>query len=126
MEGGVTKMFNENILVYVKPIPEFFTGEHTPLICWKGSGYHFEGIKKSTINGREIYTGNLVKPGAKLFTAWWYENGSTSTIDQLNWRMRMLRGEKDFCLINVTAENESALVAHLQSMFRDNPLTILP
>ncbi len=46
MEQGITKLYNDEMLVYVKPIPEFFTGEHTPLLCWKGSGFEFRAVKK--------------------------------------------------------------------------------
>lgn len=124
MDDGITKMFDEQMLLYVKPIPEFFSGEHTPLICWKGSGYHFEGIKKSTVSGHEIYTGKLVKPHAQLYTAWWYDNGEVKTIEQFNWRLRMFRGEPDFCLINVTAQDETTLRERLKSIFDNCLLTI--
>src|SRR5688572_25894601 len=81
MDKGITKMHNDQILVYVKPIPEFFTGEHTPLLCWAGSGFKFQRIKKCIVNGNEIYYGQLEKPGENLFTAWWYTNGKTITIN---------------------------------------------
>ena len=124
LDGGVTKMSDEKILVYIKPIPEFFTGEHTPLICWKGSGYHFGQIGKREIKGTQVFTGHLVKAGSQLYTAWWYDNGKVKTIDQFDWRMRMLKGEGDFCLVNVTTEDEATLYAKLESIFEDNLLTI--
>lgn len=124
IKGGVTKFSDREVLVYVKPIPEFFSGEHTPLICWKGSGYQFEGIRKVNISGREIYMGALVRADARLLTAWWYDNGEIITIDQIEWRMRMLKGEDGFCLVNVTAENEAALNRKLKDVFDNNLIKI--
>jgi exosortase N len=124
MEQGITKQFNNEILMYIKPIPEFFTSEHTPLLCWKGSGYEFQRIKITKISGNEIYVGQLVKPGAKLFTAWWYSNDTVVTIDQWDWRIRMLMGEKKFSLINVTAQDEVTLAKHIESIFENKLLTL--
>lgn len=124
MKEGITKMHNEKILVYVKPIPEFFTGEHTPLLCWKGSGYEFRSIKKTFVAGNQIYCGQLEKPGERLFTAWWYSNGKTLTIDQWDWRAKMLRGEEKFCLINVTAKDEKTLIANVKLIFENKWLTV--
>jgi exosortase N len=109
LKDGVTKFENAAALVYVKPIPEFFSSEHTPLFCWKGSGYTFKSIAEDTVNQAPIYRGVLVRGGSKLYTAWWYTNGSTHTISQAQWRWRMLQGERRFCLINVTAANADTL-----------------
>lgn len=124
MNNGITKLFDDAVLVYVKPIPEFFTGEHTPLICWKGSGYEFGPIRKRSIAGREVYIGTLIKGKSLLSTAWWYDNGKTETISQWDWRLRMLKGEPDFCLINVTTENEHTLYQNLACIFEDQLLRI--
>ena len=40
----VLKFSNDTSLIYVKPIPHFYSAEHNPLICWNGSGYHFKKI----------------------------------------------------------------------------------
>jgi exosortase N len=117
MDDGITKMHNDKVLIYVKPIPEFFTGEHTPLLCWKGSGYEFGGITKTMIGTNEIYIGQLSKGDEVLFTAWWYSNGETVTIDQWDWRSRMFLGQERFCLINVTAESEEILFENVKSIF---------
>jgi exosortase N len=109
---GVTKLSNDEVLIYLKPIAEFFSGEHTPSFCWKGSGYAFKYIRKNNINGHEIYTGEMVKPEGRLCTAWWYSNGEVQTIDQFDWRLRMMRGEKAFFLVNVTAEDEETLMKY--------------
>lgn len=120
MDEGITKLYNEEILVYLKPIPEFFTSEHTPLLCWKGSGFEFQSVRKTMAAGHEIYIGRLEKPGEVLFTAWWYNNGNITTVEQWDWRVRMLRGETRFCLVNVTAKDESLLMSRVEEMLRKN------
>jgi exosortase N len=124
IDGGIMKLFNDDLLIYLKPIPEFFSGEHTPLICWKGSGYTFKSIKKESIAGIEIYSGILSKGNSILYTAWWYYNGNILTIDQLTWRMKMLQGHKKFCLVNVTAKEKSILHQQLKLIFENNLMTI--
>ena len=122
LSDGVTKISTDDLLIYVKTIPEFFTGEHTPLMCWKGSGYEFSGIATTTVAGITIYKGTLVNGGKTLHTAWWYSNGRVETISQVDWRMRMLKGEPKFCLVNVTAEDERTLMDAIDSMLRTSPL----
>jgi hypothetical protein len=108
----------------VKTIPEFFTGEHTPLMCWKGSGYEFSGVTTMAVAGVRVYKGILVKDDSTLYTAWWYSNGPVKTVSQFDWRMRMLKGESKFCLVNVTARDEQTLMESLRSMFTTNPIII--
>lgn len=124
IDGGITKLTNDDLLIYVKPIPEFFTGEHTPLICWKGSGFSFKQVKKDRIAGREIFTGLLVKGNSQLYTSWWYTDGYMATIDQFVWRSEMLTHGKSFCLVNITASNELVLKQNLESIFSANLLSI--
>jgi len=122
LSDGVTKISTDDLLIYVKTIPEFFTGEHTPLMCWKGSGYEFSGIATATVAGIAIYKGTLINEGKTLHTAWWYSNGRVETISQIDWRMRMFKGEPGFCLVNVTAEEEITLMDAVESILRTNPL----
>jgi exosortase N len=124
MKDGITKIVDDELLIYIKPIPEFFTGEHTPLLCWKGSGYKFGSIKKITIGEREFYSGELQKEGATLYTAWWYNNGKINTVNQWDWRSRMFKGEARFCLVNVTAKDEGNLTQSLHAIFEKDLLTI--
>lgn len=114
MKDGITKFFNHHALVYVKPIPDFFTSEHTPLLCWRGTGYRFESIRVIRVNGKRVYVGKLVRPHSTLFTAWWYTNGETQTIEQLEWRLKMLKGDAGFSLINVTVEDEDKLTENIR------------
>jgi len=124
LNDGITKISTDELLIYVKTIPEFFTGEHTPLMCWQGSGYKFSGVSTTEIAGVTLYKGTLIKNGNTLHTAWWYTNGEIKTISQLDWRLRMLKGEDNFCLVNVTATNDQTLIESLQTMFTTNPLII--
>lgn len=124
LDDGITKVSTKELLIYVKTIPEFFTGEHTPLMCWKGSGYEFSGVATVTVAGVSIYKGTLIKDVNTLHTAWWYSNGQIKTISQLDWRMRMLKGEDKFCLVNVTASDEQMLMDSINSMFTTNPIII--
>jgi exosortase N len=124
LDGGITKISTKDLLIYVKTIPEFFTGEHTPLMCWKGSGYEFSGVSTVAVAGVTVYKGKLVKDGNTLYTAWWYSNGQIKTVSQFDWRMRMLQGEAKFCLINVTARDEQTLMESIRSIFTTNPIII--
>jgi exosortase N len=119
-DNGVTKLYNREVLIYIKPIAEFFSGEHTPLMCWKGSGYRFESIKRIDLDNKEIYVAQLVNGNRTLFTAWWYANGAVQTINQFDWRYRMLKGENKFSLINVTAGDKQTLYNNLKAILLIN------
>jgi exosortase N len=125
LNGGITQLTTDDLLVYVKTIPEFFTGEHTPLICWRGSGYQFKGIRKEQVGPHEIYKGVLSRGQEKLYTAWWYTNGSLVTIDQWTWRSRMAKEHDRFALVNVTAKDEESLDQNVKQMF-NNGLIVRP
>jgi exosortase N len=122
--NGITKLYNDKMLVYVKSIPDFFSGEHTPLICWKGSGFDIQTIRTIRVAGTEVYTARLINDREVFFTAWWYSNGRVATIDQLDWRLRMFTGESQFCLVNVTAQTESQLLESVKSLLKNDLLAI--
>jgi exosortase N len=124
IEGGVTKIMSGDLLIYIKPIPTFFSGEHTPLICWKGSGYQFKSIRKEKIADREVFCGVLQKRNESLHTAWWYTDGTMNTIDQVTWRTTMMKTQKRFCLVNVTAKSQKELIKNLTTIFTTNQLII--
>ncbi|MCE2997976.1 MAG: exosortase N [Cyclobacteriaceae bacterium] len=124
MPGGISKVITNDILLYVKPIPDFFSMEHTPLICWKGSGYEFKGIRKDHSANFEVYRGKLKKGNDYLYTAWWYFNGANATIDQFTWRTDMLKGANRYCLINITSKDESTLNEYLKEILENNKLAI--
>ena len=111
LENGIIKFENKEALIYMKSTA-FYASEHNPMVCWKGSGYDFKFIKKQIIKGKEIYTGTLIKGKDKIYSAWWFDNGTIKTINQLNWRWHAAKGEKKFYLVNVNAANPS----HLKSI----------
>lgn len=113
-EKGVLKMEHENVLLYVKPIPNCYTGEHHPTFCWTGSGYTFSNIKLNEAYGHRFYTAQLEKEKEVLYTAWWYDNGYTNTTEQWQWRWDMLRGKESYALINITTATNEDLQTEVQ------------
>lgn len=108
LSTGVQKFENKTSLIYIKPLC-FYSAEHNPMICWRGSGYEFKRINKEKINETEIYTGVLEKGKDKIYTAWWFDNGVCKTIEHKVWRWKAMKGEGEFVLININAANEKEL-----------------
>ena len=105
LPNGFVKFTNADTLIYVKPLPDWWSAEHSPAVCWRGSGYELRHIRPATINGHPAYVAGLHKPGqTALQTAWWFTNGRHTTIGQADFRGRMLRGEPGFVLVNVTTK----------------------
>ncbi len=106
-KDGVQKFINSSALIYVKP-PAFMLGsDHNPFICWRGSGYEIKNESIRVLGAHSVYTFELHKQDtAPLYSCWWYSNGTTHSISQLEWRIATLKGEKPFCLINVTTNNK--------------------
>lgn len=118
VQAGVLKLENDRTLVYVKPIHGFYNTDHHPMICWSGSGYVFEQVRERNVNGAKVYSAVLNNGGALLHTAWWYDNGSNRTINQTTWRWDVLKGAKDYSVVNITVAHESELepaIAALQN-----------
>lgn len=108
MTSGITRFYNKDALIYLKPTV-FYAPEHDPMICWTGSGYEFTTIQKEKIKGTEIYTGTLEKGRDKIYAAWWFDNGSIKTVNQLQWRWAAAKGQHPFCLVNVNAASKQSL-----------------
>ena len=106
---GVLKMLSEEALIYVKPPIRFFEGSHDPQVCWKGSGYQFSEVKIDSIHGKSVFSGILKKGEDQLFTAWWFQNATTQTPHEWNWRLNALKGQGNFYMINVNATNRAML-----------------
>lgn len=114
---GVVKYAQDSLLIYVKPIRGFYSTEHTPLICWQGSGYHFGKVWEQKTGSGIFYAGTLEKEGSPpLYTAWWFDNGREQTISQTRWRWLDIRGAPGFCLVNVTADTPQMLERQLSKM----------
>jgi len=117
LKGGIVKYANDSLLIYVKPIRGWYDTEHTPLICWKGSGYEFGQVQEQIIGLTTIYTGKLEKNGApQLYTAWWFDNGKERTVSQARWRWLDARGAPGFSLVNVTAKDGGTLERQVEKM----------
>lgn len=108
VQDGITKFENQNYLLYVKPV-WFYSAEHSPMVCWTGSGYSFQSIKEEVVKGRKIYTAELKNGTDKLHTAWWFDRENCKTIDQLEWRWEAAKTNRQFNLINITAATPEAL-----------------
>ena len=124
LQNNVLKFESKEALIYMKPT-SFYAPEHNPMICWTGSGYEFQLIKKEIIKGTEIYTGTLLKGNDKIYASWWFDNGNMKTINQLQWRWNAARGDQKFYLVNVNATKSEDLkritAALLPSPFAGNP-----
>jgi exosortase N len=106
---GATKLLSDDALIYIKPCKNFWGLEHTPMICWKGSGYKLSKEKIIEVADQEIYTAELSQEENLLYTAWWYSNKETKTISQFHWRSEMAKGAPAFKLVNVSAETKGQL-----------------
>lgn len=114
LESGVTQFKNDQALVYIKPIPAFYSSEHSPVTCWVGSGYHLSRISKKQVAGTVVYVGSLKKGDDELLTAWWLSSGQYATISQFDWRWKSLTENSHFQLVNVTADDAARLDAEVK------------
>lgn len=108
LETGIFKFENKEALIYIKPAA-FYVPGHDPKLCWTGSGYDFKNIKKEKVAHTEIYTAILCKGTDRIYAAWWFDNGTVKSIDQLFWRWTGATGSKLFYLVNVNANNRKDL-----------------
>ncbi|TAD81518.1 MAG: exosortase N, partial [Bacteroidetes bacterium] len=44
---GVTQYKNDSTLIYLKSIVGFYSTDHNPSICWRGSGYSFTRVRQA-------------------------------------------------------------------------------
>ncbi|MCP4520904.1 MAG: exosortase N [Cytophagales bacterium] len=117
----VLRFKNENVLIYVKPIPHFYSAEHNPLICWNGSGYQFKQIQKKEINGVIVYTAILEKEGKTMFySSWWFDNGVHKTTSQWDWRINAIKTKTQYSLINVNTIDSISLEQETKRLLKLN------
>jgi exosortase N len=119
----VFKLENSQSLVYIKPIKGFYSADHNPMICWRGSGYEFRKVEKSSVNGQAVYMALLQKEKDTLYTAWWYDNGAKQTIDQFTWRWDALQHHTKYALVNVTAGTRSTLEHEIKKIQQQQTFT---
>ncbi|MCU0376300.1 MAG: exosortase N, partial [Chitinophagaceae bacterium] len=109
LKHGVMSFSKPHQLIYLKQVKGFYSTDHNPSICWRGSGYKFTRIRNRKNATIQYYSATLEKSGQALYTAWWYECGNLSTNKQLAWRMHnFLTGQK--CrLVNITSDSAEGL-----------------
>lgn len=106
LPDSTLKLANSEALIYLKPGVAAWRSEHSPTVCWRGSGYEIGQQAQTTLpGGLRVNTGWLQKEGdSSLYTLWWFANGRSATASAVEWRKRTLRGEPAFWLVNVTAQ----------------------
>lgn len=117
VDNGFRQYSKNGVLVYLKPVRTAYSAEHSPTVCWRGSGYVFGAVAEKIIAGHPVYVGSLQRGRDRLYTAWWFSNGSCRTISQAGFRWRMLRGESPFALLNVTVDRPDALEVAVQAWY---------
>lgn len=113
-KDGVVQLKNKDALIYIKPACAPYRADHAPNICWKGSGYAFSKESLKTIGNLTIITAQLKKGADILYTAWWYDNGSMQTANQLEWRWNAFKGAGNYQLFNVTVEDPALLEKYVR------------
>lgn len=115
---GFYQLTKPGLLLYLKPLPDWWSAEHSPAVCWRGGGYELRRVRVQPVGNKSVYTAQLKhKNRPTLYTAWWFTNGTNQTLGQLDFRWRMARGEPGFALVNITAEKPLA-VHQLRAMLR--------
>ena len=118
IEGNVLKGSDKETLIYIKPIGQFFNAEHSPMICWVGSGFKLTQIQEKAYGDHRVYTAVLSKGEEKLFTAWWFDSGKKQTINQWEWRWESMLTGQGFNLINVSCESPEVLNRKLEGILK--------
>lgn len=113
---GIVKLQDSRSLIYIKYIRGFYDTDHSPMTCWKGSGYVVEQVQQETIGGAAVYTGLLVNGNDRLYSAWWYSNGANVTISQLTWRWNMVKTRDRYAVINITCASREDLVQRAEAI----------
>lgn len=124
LKHGIVKLSNEKSLIYLKPLKNFYSTDHNPPICWKGSGYKMDFFTVKNIGGQSFYYGTLTNKKGKLYTAWWYQSGSHLTIGQLEWRKRCLVNNESFWLVNISASTPQELNLQIQQFIENKNNTV--
>jgi exosortase N len=118
LPNDIIQYHDDKILIYQKFLKNFYSIEHSPLICWKGSGYMFQQVKKRKINDIEIWAGILKKDQHQLYTVWWMDNGEKQSIHLWNWRWDWFKNQKPYYLLNITANTEKELNEFLEKWLK--------
>ncbi|RYF61047.1 MAG: hypothetical protein EOO39_31830, partial [Cytophagaceae bacterium] len=80
LPNGIVQLSKPGILIYLKPQPDWFSADHNPMTCWRGSGYELRRVHETTLDGHPAYVGELSRKGKLLYSAWWFSNGKITTV----------------------------------------------
>ncbi|MBT3209273.1 MAG: exosortase N [Bacteroidetes bacterium] len=119
-EHSVLKLTNEYFLIYIKPAASFYSADHSPIICWKGSGYKVIKEQIISTNKNKVYYSELQKDNDILYSTWWYDCGNVKTISQYKWRFNNLINGDDYRLINVISDNKNSLIIKTNKLLTEN------
>lgn len=116
----VIKLINEDYLIYVKPAASFYAADHSPIVCWKGSGY--EILKEQIIStpSHQVYYCELKKEEDILYSTWWYDSGDDKTILQYQWRFNNLMHGDQYHLVNVISDKKEDLITKTNALTAEN------
>jgi exosortase N len=106
------------LLIYVKPAVSFYSADHSPIICWKGSGYKIVQEQIIEINNQRVYFSELLQNNDHLYTTWWYDCGAEKTISQFKWRTRSLIKGNKYLLVNVIANDKTTLIEKTNDLLK--------
>ncbi len=108
LTNGYLQYSRAGVLIYEKPLTDWWSAEHSPTACWTGSGYALRRIHETQFSGHPAYVAELGRGTQVLYTAWWFSNGHYQTTGQLDFRWRMAQAtwqsnSSVFRLVNITA-----------------------
>jgi exosortase N len=109
-EFNVHQYTNDNCIIYIKPKMSFYSMEHSPLICWRGCGYSIKKGKIVQAGNHDVFFSELESQGDKLYSVWWYDDGSEKTNSQIIWRTKSLLFNKKFYIINVVSDDKEKVI----------------
>ena len=114
----VLRFTSSNSIIYYKKQNPFRLTNHSPLFCWRGSGYTFKNEKLLEVENHQINTATLVKNNEILYTAWWYDNGIDKTGNNLSWRWNTIRSQQSCHMLNVTCMDFSTLYMEVEKIIK--------
>lgn len=123
VKNNVTKLSNDQALIYLKSPVAAYSADHNPMICWSGSGYEFQKVEKIVVDQFEVNASELKKGTITLHTAWWFESRKSKTGDQLDWRTLALKNGEQFYLVNLTCNTREELISQIEKLTKSSIIT---